>query len=420
LNHLLFAGYLVLFSWLVTKVPFFKKSGLTPAHLIIIFLLKVIAGIFYGWVGVYYSNLTRMVDTWMFHYEGMKGYELLRSNPHEFFISFFGNNYKHYGGFFSDHDSWWNDLHNNVFITIVSFFNLLSFGNYYTNVIFYSFVSFYGPIAIYRVMKDAVPAKPIVLLLSCFLLPSFIYWTSGIHKDGLVFLGFALIIFNFYFGLKNKKFSAQRIILILLGLFVLLILRNYLLAIILPALTAWFIADRIKRKPLLVFSAVYLFSAIAFFSFKYVSPKLDFPAAVVSKQQSFLNLQGRSSVEVTVLKPSITGFINNLPEAISLSMIRPYPSDVKNLFSLATSAEINLLLFCFLLFLVFKKKGRSDTAFLLFCVFFSVSVLLTIGYTVNFLGAIARYRSLVLPFLVVPMMALIDWKKIKALIAKKH
>jgi hypothetical protein len=143
-------------------------------------------------------------------------------------------------------------------------------------------------------MKDAVPANPIVLFLSCFLLPSFIYWTSGIHKDGLVFLGFALIIFNFYFGLKNKKFSAQRIILILLGLFVLLILRNYLLAIILPALTAWFIADRIKRKPLLVFSAVYLFSAIAFFSFKYVSPKLDFPAAVVSKQQSFLNLQGRS------------------------------------------------------------------------------------------------------------------------------
>jgi len=69
LEHLLFAAYLVLFSWLIIKVPFFKKSGLTPAQLIIIFLLKVIAGIFYGWIGVYYGNLAQMVDTWMFHYE---------------------------------------------------------------------------------------------------------------------------------------------------------------------------------------------------------------------------------------------------------------------------------------------------------------------------------------------------------------
>jgi hypothetical protein len=45
-------------------------------------------------------------------------------------------------------------------------------------------------------------------------------------------------------------------------------------------------------------------------------------------------------------------------------------------------------------------------------VFFSFSFLLTIGYTVNFLGAIVRYRSIVLPFLLGPVICLIDWNRI--------
>ena len=420
MEHLLFAAYLILFSWLVTKIPFFKRSGLTPGQLIIIFLLKVIAGIFYGWIGVYYGELAQMVDTWMFHYEGIKGYELLRSDPGEFFNSLFKNNYQEYGKFLSDQNSWWNDLHNNFFIMIISFFNLLSFGNYYINVIFFSFLTLYGPIAIYRVMSDAFPTKQLAVLLTTFLLPSFIYWTSGIHKDGFVFAGFALIIYNIYFGLKTKSFSFKRYLLIGVGLFLILTLRNFLLIIILPALATWLLAERLRIKPILVFSGAYLLFAIAFFSLKYISPKLDFPKAVVNKQQSFLSLQGGSPIPVTVLKPTILSFLKNMPEALSLSSMRPYPSDVKHLLSLAASTEINILLFCFILFLLWRKNGKPIRPFLLFCLFFSFTVLLTIGYTVNFLGSIVRYRSIVLPFLVIPMMALIDWNKIAEFVSKRH
>jgi hypothetical protein len=34
-------------------------------------------------------------------------------------------------------------------------------------------------------------------LLSIFV-PSFLYWGSGIHKEGLIFTGIALIIFHVY------------------------------------------------------------------------------------------------------------------------------------------------------------------------------------------------------------------------------
>ena len=420
MEHLFFAAYLVLFSWLITKVPFYKNSGLTPAQLIIIFLLKVIAGIFYGWIGVYYGELAQMVDTWMFHYEGLEGYKLLISSPGDFFSSLFKNNYQQYGGFFSSENSWWNDLHNNFFIMVVSFLNLLSFGNYYINVIFFSFLTFYGPIAIYRVMRNVFPTRELAVLLATFLLPSFIYWTSGIHKDGFVFVGFALIIYNIYFGLKNNDFNIKRFLLICLGIILILMLRNYLLVIFLPAIAAWVLAEKLSGKPVIIFSCLYLLFAIAFFSLKNISPKLDFPQAVANKQQSFLNLKGGSPVPVTILQPTFVGFIKNIPEAVSLSLLRPYPSDVNHLLSLAASTEINILLFCFVLFLVWRKKGKPITPFLLFCLFFSFSVLLTIGYTVNFLGSIVRYRSIVLPFLVIPMMALIDWNKLGRLVKNGH
>ena len=89
LEYLLFAGYLVLFAWLITKVKFFTQSGLSNSQLIIIFLLKVMAGIFYGWVGIYYANMAQMMDTWVYHYKGIEEYKLLFHNPGEYFINLF-------------------------------------------------------------------------------------------------------------------------------------------------------------------------------------------------------------------------------------------------------------------------------------------------------------------------------------------
>ncbi len=415
MEHFLFAGYLVLFAWLVTKVKFFTESGLTPAQLIIFFLLKVMAGIFYGWIGVYYGELAKMVDTWAYHYESLKEYQLLLHNPSEFFGGLFTTSHESgYSGFLSTKNSWWNDLKANSFLKILAFFNVLSFGNYYVNVIFYSFISLFGPVAVYRIMKEVFPSKKITVLLATFLIPSFLYWTSGIHKDGIIFLGFALVVYHIYFGLKENKFRWHRLLLISLGLILVLALRNFLILIFIPALIAWILSNKLRYKSILVFSSVYLFFIVLFFTSRYIHPAFDFPLAVTERQQAFLRLSGNSAVEVHLLEPTFKGFVINAPQALSLSALRPYPADVRHLLSMAAALETGLLLLLFVVFLVYRKKDKSLNPFLLFCIFFSFSVLIMIGYTVNFLGAIVRYRSIVLPFLIIPMIANIDWDKIKA------
>src|SRR5947208_1887988 len=145
--------------WRATKLlfnqfKFFTQSGLSKPQLVIIFLVKVMAGIFYGWIGVYYGKMAKMVDTWAYHYESLQECAMLKSDPLAFFSSIFHTNYNNgYLKFLSTHNSWWNDVKATFLIKVMAIFDLFSFGHYYVNVIFYSFISLFGSVALYKIMR---------------------------------------------------------------------------------------------------------------------------------------------------------------------------------------------------------------------------------------------------------------------------
>jgi hypothetical protein len=406
-----------LFAWLLTTLGFFKKSGLSNAQLVILFLLKVMAGIFYGWIGIYYGQYAYMYDTWGYHYASVEEYKLLYQNPAEYFGNIFQSGYESkYGGFFSSTNSWWNDLKSNMFIKFLSLVNIFSFGNYYVNVIFYSFITIIGPVAIYRVFNDVFPGKKIQILFATFLIPSFAYWTSGIHKDGLVFMAISLIVYHTYFSLKENRFKLKRILPLFFSFIILLSFRNFLLVILLPALFAWIVSYRLQKRYALVFISTYTVGALLFFSLRFIFPALDFPQAVVDKQKAFRSLQGNSGIDLPELKPTIGSFLITAPKALSSTTLRPHPGDVKHILSMAAATETAFFLLLFLLFLFWRTNGVKSSSFIWFCIFFSFSFLLSIGFTVNFLGAIVRYRSIVLPFLLAPVISLIDWGRINSVL----
>jgi hypothetical protein len=374
-------------------LKFFRRSELSSSQLSILFLVKVLVGIFYGWIGINYGNTAEAGDTWWLHWKGVKEYKLLLTDPGDFIYSVFHSPYPGgYGNFFSSSDSWWNDIKNNTFLKFLALLNVFSFGNYYVNLIMYSFITFFGTVAFYRVMKDVFPTQKIAVLLGCFFLPSFIYWGSGVHKDGLIFLAISMIVFNIYFYTRERKIRVFRLTAVLLWLLLILFLRNFMLVTLLPALIAWVVSYKVRYKPLVVFSVFYCLFALLFFTAKYIHPSLDFPAATASRQESFVRLNGESEVTVQKLDPNIIGFVKSMPQAFYLTVLRPTFSDVKNLLGLAAFAEVYLYLFFFVIFLIWRNKDLDpDQRFVIFCVFFGFSVLMMVGYTVNNLGAIARY-----------------------------
>ncbi len=415
MEYLLFVTYLVIFSWFVTRTRFFNRSGLNKDQLVILFLAKVMAGIFYGWVGIYYGSYAKMVDTWAYHYNSLDELKLLASNPHEYFTNLFhfSQPSTRMDAFLGSDNSYWNDLKTLVLIKMLSIFDIFSLGNYYVNVIFYSYITMFGPIALYRVFKNVFPEKKLLVLASICLVPSFLYWSSGIHKEGLIFLSIALIVYHMYYGLEEQRWPLKRWLGILLAFFICLLLRNYLLILLPPAMLAWLIAHKFPKRQLTSFFIIYAIGGVLFFCLQYVHPRLDFPQSVVDKQQAFLQLKGTSSIPIRELKPTLMSFIINTPQAITLSTVRPYPADIHHFFSMAAAVEILMLLALFIISVLWHdSKATRDKNVVYFCVFFTLSLLLTIGFSVNNLGAILRYRSVVIPLLIPVIVACTDWTRV--------
>ncbi|MBZ4190602.1 hypothetical protein [Niabella beijingensis] len=407
----LFAVYLLLFCWCVTATRFFRNSGLSRFQLMVLFLLKVAMGVAYGWINWFDGAQPGQTDTWALHAESLKETKILLTSPVRAITSFFYNPYTNsFGSLFASSDSYWNNLKNNTYIRIESLFNCFSFGSYFINIIFYSFLTFFGVVAVYRVMRHHLQGSRLLLLIGCFLVPSFLYWTSGLHKDGLTFLALGTIIYILYFR-TGKRRPVASYLLLPAALLLLFALRNHILLVLLPALICWILATRFPRQRLWIFAAVYLLGGVFFFTAKYLWPALDFPAIVLSKQEAFNHTGGGSSLTVSRLRPDFAGFMQQLPGAISRSAFRPFVSDLKKPVIYPAFIELLLTGCCILLFLFFPRK-KTFRPFSLFLLVFAFSILLMIGYTVNNLSAVVRYRSILFPLILPPVLLGTDWKKL--------
>ena len=407
---LLFSIYLLLFSWAITQTRFFRSSGLSQFQLVLLFLIKVAVALLYGWIFWRQGG----GDTWRLYQESLKETRVLMTNPIRFVTSFFYDPYGNgFSGFFASRTSYWNNLKDNTFIRIEALFNCFSFGNYFINALFYSYLTFFGVAGIYKVMRQHLKDTTPLLIAACFLVPSFLYWTSGLHKDGLTYLTLAAIIYILYFRLLYKRpFTAG---LILTAAFVLLFaLRNHVLMLLLPALFCWLWANKAPRHRIKIFVFVYSVALFCFFTLKYIHPALDLPSIVLSKQEAFMNLKdGGSEIAVKKLEPTGAGFIRLLPQAAGISFFRPLISDLKKPIIIPAFIEVLLIWLCLLLYLVFPKQKRRYAPFSLFLLAFCISMLLMIGYTVNNVGAVVRYRALLFPLITAPVLTGIDWEKIR-------
>jgi hypothetical protein len=86
---------------------------------------------------------------------------------------------------------------------------------------------------------------------------------------------------------------------------------------------------------------------------------------------------------------------------------------VKHLLSLAAALEVIAWFLVFGIWLFYRDRNiawpSKDIDY--FFIGFSLSVTLLIGLSINNIGAIARYRSIVTIPLFVPLLAQINWRK---------
>ena len=416
MNYLLFALYLVILCSLMLRVPFLKNAGISSGTLLGLFLLKIFAGIAIGWIAIHIYGPGN--DYWDTNDYAHDEYQLLQTNPFKYVINIFTSDYQGgYAGIFSSGNSYWNDLKGNIVIKLVSVFNIFSRGDYYINSLFFNFIIFIGHVILYRLFIKMFPDRKLMVIVGCFLLPSTIYFSSGIHKDGLVFLMLAVLIYSVYQSLLKNRFSIKRVLLIVVSLVLLFLLRNFIALALLPALFAWILVAKTKWPAVLVFATIYLICGLLVFNVDVVIPKIKPLEIIISKQTEYLKLKkAATQIELTPLQPTFKSFAVNTPQAINHSFLRPYIWELPVKSILPLSIELLGYQFLILLLIFFRKKEFDyiNKTFLFFMLFFIISVFLIIGYIVPNLGSLVRYRSLYLPLIITPVLCCLDWEKLKA------
>ncbi len=362
-------------------------------------------------------------DSVAFHQEGIKEYQLLFHHTYEYFINIFQDTHQNgYSGFLDTSNSYWNDTKSNLLFKMLSIFDIFSRKNFFINTLFFNFLIFFGPVAIFKVFIKIFPASFYKIIACVFLLPSALFFSSMIHRDGLILLSLSIVFYYLYFMLNELFFSWKGTLIVIFFMAIIFLLRSYVFIALMPGLLAWIIAQYHKKYAFISFLGVYIIGAVLFFCSGYISPNTDLPQYVSERQLAFIEVSklGASTININPLYPNFSSFLYNAPQALNHALMQPYITKVESFVYLPFALENLLFSTLFLLFIFFRKKTLSVDPFVYFCFFFTLTIFLITGYTVPIIGAIVRYRSIYFIFLLLPIVCSINWIKLKKVLYIKN
>lgn len=387
-----------------------RQAQLSVGRIISAYLFRIGLGCLYGYILL---NNYPNDDTNLFHRLGVDEYHELLDNPSLFFSDFFSTNAFNQGRnlieklyyYLFDWEKW-------ILIKMLAIFNCFSGGNYYINIVLLNIISFKGSHYLYAAIKKYFHNADLYPYLITFYFAPVIFWLSGIRGEALLIFCIGLLVYSLEI-LKTKK---SRLLLISLSLLFILIIRNQLFLLFIPALIAYALSSVMKSKPISAFFFTYLGIILLVLVVSWLSDSFDILSLIAQKQASFKKLPSGSIYILPDLDSNFISYIQALPAAILNVFFRPFFIDAVGYLQIAASLETLVMISLFLYWLktVFIKGSMLlYSPFLLLLFFYAISVYLMIGLLVPFPGAIIRYRCI--PELLLVICFSIDILKFKLL-----
>ena len=419
--------YYLLLLFAIKKWSFFTNSGISFKTLGLLFTLKFIFGLSIYFVYTYYYTDRKTADIFKYFDDAKYLYEkVYKISPIQFWKIIFGiqNESAETHNLLVKTNYWFKPFTSNVFndnTTIIRFnavIYLISFGCYHVHTLVLSMLSFIGLTSIFRIYSEKFSARKTELIIACFLIPSLLFWGSGVLKESILLFGIGVFLFAFtqLIYTKNKSFYIG-IIVLTIGL--LAITKTYVLILLIPSIFSWILSHYTKTKKVgLVFVLVNIGLIIIAFNIGKIDARLDFLTNLKYKQKDFINVanytKAGSTIHVKVLTNSSWSFVKTMPEAFINGLFRPSIFEIKNVFfALSALENFTLIILLILVIVCFKKPTLAQLPYIYFGIYFTILLSILIGWTVPVLGAIVRYKIPCLPFLYCVLLLCIDFKKVK-------
>jgi hypothetical protein len=296
-------------------------------------------------------------------------------------------------------------------------FYLLGPSQYAARVAF-AMLSLCGKIAMYRVFRANVdPALRFPVAISALFVPSFVFWSSGLIKEAIVVAGFGWSFFGLHLWVREGR-PVPGWALMIAGTVPMLLIKPYILFPFVLAGGSWYYwarslkRGRVRIRPVnFVVATVLGLGGIVVLGRYFPEYAIDnFTARSSDLQQ--LGRRGGSAFELGGETPStLVGQFAYAPAALLTSLFRPLIFEVHNIPALVNAVETTVLtvLFARIIFTRNLRKVRrqiADDPLLVFCVVFVAAFGIAVGLASSNMGTLSRYRSPLLPFFVVLLLAL--------------
>ncbi|MCA8829003.1 hypothetical protein [Hymenobacter pini] len=301
-------------------------------------------------------------------------------------------------------------------IKIASLFALLSFNTYSVIGLGFAFLSFSGMWAMYITFIRIYPLAYKKLAVAIFFLPSVFFWGSGLMKDSLCMGALGWVFYGFYHGFIIRKNILSAVIMGFTGIYIIMSVKVYILLSFLPPALFWVFTENNQRiksaalrtflKPLFLLVGVaagYLGATnLTAGDERYDVEKIG-ERSKITRDYLTSQVASGSVYNIGELDGSIGSIIKVAPQAIIVSLYRPFLFEARNPVMLLSALEATLFIYLTVTLLYRTGLVRSIRLIaskpilwfsFLFAIIFSVGVGVNSG---NF-GTLVRYKIPLMPF----------------------
>lgn len=417
-------GYALLFLLLVRAHPFFRAPGSRVVSLA--FLLKLLAGTGLWYIYTYVHTDRATADIYRYFDDGNILYGALHDHPLDYLrmltgirndeVRFDVNYYQVMHNWYRQYEgNLYNDAH--TMIRFNAFVRLFSFGHYHVHTVFACAFSVIGLVALYRAFSPLLAGHGPGMVLALFLLPSVVFWASGVIKEALLLFGMGLFLLGAVRA-AGGRWRSMAVLLAPFALVLLFFLKFYVLLSLVPALTAFVWCRRTgDRRPWMKFAITGAGFLLLALNSTLIYPGFNVFEVLWVKQRDFIGMaeaaEAGSLVAVPRLDAQPLTFLRHAPNALYMTFLAPIVHGMHGALGLVSAAENIMLLAALALAWRWRRPwAQVDRTLLCLCITYALALALVIGWTTPVIGALVRYRVPLLPFLVIAALCLADPQRI--------
>ncbi|MCK9612139.1 MAG: hypothetical protein PHR81_08735 [Bacteroidales bacterium] len=399
-------------------------EGIKAYWLIVVFLIKLAAGVGMYFLYTYYYTDRATADIFKYFDDSKIMYDALWNKPIDFFKMLFSiqNDTPYFNNYYHQMNNWFRVFESNIYndshtiIRLNAVLRIFSFGYYNVHTVFMCFLSLTGLVGIYKFFLPHFINKRHLLFIAVFLIPSVLFWGSGVLKEGILLFGLGILLYTLKcIGIRKKLII--NLIIFHAAMFLLIHTKFYIFIIVSPLLFGylWCRKDNSYRCYLkyALFIGIIILAGI---NIHHIFPGYNAVQIIAQKQNDFVGLakemNSGSLTSDKLLKPELSDMILQAPVSFYNTLIRPYIFEAHSLIMIFAAIENMVILFLIIFCLVFARFKEANKSILIFCFIIVTGTFILTGITTPVIGAMVRYKAPALPFLLIFLFHLLDKEKV--------